>query len=136
MNMTDQMMSMMSSDSMGMTMDMKLMQECMEACAAVEQAAVMCADAGSGDNMGRMMSMCANAADMANTMMRMMMRPMGHDMASMMGMLEATMMMCRTCATECMMHAEMSDHCRMCAEVCTNAVAACEALKASMPVAG
>jgi hypothetical protein len=136
MNMTDQMMSMMSTESMGMAMDMKLMQECIEACSAAEQAALMCADAGSGDNMGRMMSMCANTADMANTMMRMMMRPMGYDAASMMGMLEATMMMCRACADECMMHAEMSDHCRMCAEVCTNAVAACEALKSSMPVAG
>jgi hypothetical protein len=135
MNMTDQMMSMMSSDAMGMTMDMKLMQECVEACAAAEQAALMCADAGSGDNMGKMMSMCANTADMTNTMMRMMMRPMGYDTASMMSMLEATMMMCRACATECMMHAEMSDHCKMCAEVCTNAVAACEAFKASMPVA-
>jgi hypothetical protein len=136
MNMTDQMMSMMSTESMGMAMDMKLMQECIEACSAAEQAALMCADAGSGDNMGKMMSMCANTADMANTMMRMMMRPMGYDAASMMGMLEATMMMCRACADECMMHAEMSDHCRMCAEVCTNAVAACEALKSSMPVAG
>jgi hypothetical protein len=135
MNMTDQMMSMMSTESMGMTMDMKLMQECIEACSAAEQAALMCADAGSGD-MGRMMSMCANTADMTNTMMRMMMRPVGYDAASMMGMLEATMMMCRACADECMTHAEMSDHCRMCAEVCTNAVAACEALKASMPVAG
>jgi hypothetical protein len=136
MNMTDQMMSMMSTESMGMAMDMKLMQECIEACSAAEQAALMCADAGSNGDMGRMLSMCANTADMTNTMMRMMMRPMGYDAASMMGMLEATMMMCRACADECMMHAEMSDHCRMCAEVCTNAVAACEALKSSMPVAG
>jgi hypothetical protein len=132
MNTTDQMMSMMSADTMGMSMDMKLMQDCMEACAAAEQAATMCADAGSGDNMGKMMSMCATTADMANTMMRMMMRPMGFDAGSMMAMLEATMTMCRACADECMMHADMSDHCRMCAEVCMNCAMACEALMGSM----
>jgi len=86
--------------------------------------------------MGKMVSMCANTADMTNTMMRMMMRPTGYDMSSMMAMLEATMMMCRACADECMMHADMSDHCKMCAEVCMNAAMACESLKASMTVAG
>jgi hypothetical protein len=134
MNMTTE--KMMTMMPMEMTMDMKLMQQCIEACAAAEQAAVMCADAAMGEGMARMMSMCANTADMTHTMMRMMMRPAGYDLASMMGMLEATMMMCRACATECGMHAEMSDHCAMCAEVCTNAVAAMEDLKASMPVAG
>ncbi|WP_188510734.1 aldehyde dehydrogenase [Conyzicola nivalis] len=130
---TEKMMTMMP---MEMSMDMKLMQQCIEACAAAEQAATMCADAAMGEGMAKMMSMCANTADMTHTMMRMMMRPTGYDMASMMGMLEATMMMCRACATECMMHADMSDHCAMCAEVCTNAVTAMEELKASMPVAG
>jgi len=128
---------MMTMMPMEMAVDMKLMQQCIEACAAAEQAATMCADAAmGGDGMGKMTSMCANTADMANTMMRMMMRPAGYDMSTMMAMLEATMMMCRACADECMMHAEMSDHCKMCAEVCMNAAMACESLKASMTVAG
>jgi len=130
---TEKMMTMMP---MEMTMDVKLMQQCIEACAAAEQAATMCADAGMGEGMGRMTSMCANTADMTNTMMRMMMRPAGYDMASMMAMLEATVMMCRACASECMMHADMSDACALCAEVCSNAATACEELKASVPVAG
>ncbi|MCU1424531.1 MAG: hypothetical protein JWM51_822, partial [Microbacteriaceae bacterium] len=45
MSMTTQMMNMMSTDMSGT--DMKLMQECLEACSAAEQAATMCADAGS-----------------------------------------------------------------------------------------
>jgi hypothetical protein len=134
---TEKMMTtMMPMDMSEMSMDMKLMQDCIEACAAAEQAATMCADAGSGDQMAKMSSMCMNTADMANTMMRAMMRPMGYDMASMMAMLEACAMMCRACADECMMHAEMSDHCKMCAEVCMNCAMACDALKASMTVAG
>ena len=113
-------------------MDMKLMQDCMEACSAAEQATVMCADAAMGDDMAKMMSMCMNMADMANTMMRMMMRPMGYDMASMMACLEATMMMAKACADECMMHAEIIDHAKMCAQVCMNCMTACEAMMNSM----
>ena len=126
---------MMTMMPMEMAMDMKLMQQCIEACAAAEQAATMCADAAmGGDGMGKMTSMCANTADMANTMMRMMMRPAGYDMSSMMAMLEATMMMCRACADECMMHADMSADCKMCAEVCRQCAAACQAMIDSMAV--
>jgi len=60
---------------------------------------------------------------------------MGYSMEPMMAMLQATMMMTRACANECMMHAEMSDHAKMCAEVCMNCASACEAMMASMKMA-
>ncbi|HEU4807615.1 MAG TPA: hypothetical protein VFT01_05080 [Homoserinimonas sp.] len=125
-----EMMNMFSMEMEGM--DMKVMQECMEACSAAEQACTMCADSASGDQMARMASMCMTNADMCNTTMRMMMRPMGHDRASMMAMLEACMTMNKACADACMAQSAASDHAKMCAQVCMDCAAACEAMMASM----
>lgn len=125
-----EMMSMFSMEMEGM--DMKMMQECMEACSAAEQACTMCADASSGDQMARMASMCMTNADMCNTMVRMMMRPMGHDRASMMAMLHACATMSRACADACMAQSGSSDHAKMCAQVCTDCAMACDAMTASM----
>ncbi|GGF21931.1 hypothetical protein GCM10011399_14580 [Subtercola lobariae] len=47
-------------------------------------------------------------------------------------MLETTMAMCKACADECMMHAEMSEHCKMCAQACMQCMEACEAMLTSM----
>jgi hypothetical protein len=115
-------------------MDMMMMQQCIEACSAAEQTATMCCDSmlGMGEDMATCMAMCMNMADVANTMMRMMMRPMGMDMMSMQAMLQACVAMGRACAAECMMHADMNEACAMCAEVCTNMVMACEAMMGSM----
>jgi hypothetical protein len=137
--MDTQMMDMMSMNlpSMMADTDTKLMQDCIEACSATEQACTMCADAASGSGMdhemARMMGMCLSTADMANTMMRMMLRPTSTDLASMMAMLEAMTMMARACADEC--GGMDNDYCRMCAKVCMNCVEACSALMNSMPVA-
>ena len=113
-------------------MDLTLMQECLEALSACEQACVMCADADAGEGMGRCAGMCANCADLCGTMMRMMLRMNGWDAAVMMSAMETTMAMCRACSAECMMHAEMSEHCRMCAMACDEAAASLERLLGSM----
>jgi hypothetical protein len=47
-------------------------------------------------------------------------------------MLNATAMMCRACAEQCMTHADMSDDAKMCAQVCQNCATACETLAGSM----
>lgn len=131
------MMGMMSKGMMPMagmeSMDMAVMQACMDACSACEQACTVCAGQGMED--GTMMScatMCMNCADMCNTMMRAMMRPMGMDTASMRAMLDACIAMCRACADECMTHAEMSEVCRMSAQACRACMDACMAVKDAM----
>ena len=109
------------------TMDMSLMQACMDACAACEQACTVCAT--------QMMSCapaCMNCADMCNTMMRSMLRMQGMNRAAMMAMLDACIEMCRMCMDECMAHADASDVCRMCAQACQACMDACMAMKASM----
>jgi hypothetical protein len=134
-NMAMQMMEMHTKAMPMMGMDMTMMQECIEACSAVEQAGTMCADSMMGDDMMMCRSMCMNAADMANTMMRMMMRPAGMHMDSMMSMMTATMTMMNACAEECMSHAEMSEDCRMCAEVCRQCAMAMKKMMDSMSMA-
>ena len=120
----------------GMTgMDRAAMQECIEACSMVGMAATMCADSDTGADMARCSSMCANMADVATTTMRMMMRPAGYDMTSMRAMTTACIEMGRACSAECSAHAEMDEHCRMCAKACDAMVAACERMLGSMPAA-
>jgi len=118
MNMTMQMMEMHMKDMPMQGMDMMLMQECIEACSACEQASTMCADSMMGDGMAMARSMCANMADMAGTMMRAMLRPNGMHM-------------------ECMKHAGMSEDARMCAEACRQCAMCCQkmmdAMKGMMP---
>ena len=123
MNMTmDMMKGAMSSSEMPMKgMDPAMMQECIEALSACAQACIMCADADAGEGMARCAGMCANCADVCDTMMRMMLRMSGMDAAVMSSMMQTTIMMCRACSAECMMHAEMSEHCRMCAMACDQA---------------
>lgn len=135
MNMTmDMMKGAMSASDMPMQgMDMDMMQECMEALSACMQACVMCADACAGEGgMGRCSAMCSNCGDMCDTMMRMMLRMNGYDMQVMMSMMESTVMMCRACSAECSMHADMNEHCRMCAMACDQAVMAMEKMMGSM----
>lgn len=113
-------------------MDMTAMQPCIEACSAAAMAATMCADADGGEGMGRCASMCASTCDVATTTMRMMMRPAGYDMGVMTSMITACMEMGEACAAECDMHAEMSEHCRICAAACRAMVEACRTAMASM----
>jgi hypothetical protein len=61
-----------------------------------------------------------------------MLRMNGWDMQVMTSMMQSTIVMCRACSAECMMHAEMSEHCRMCAMACDQAVMAMEKMMGSM----
>ncbi len=76
--------------------------------------------------------MCMSTADVAMTMMRMMMRPAGYDMAVMTSMMTACMAMGEACADECEMHASMSEHCRICAMACRAMVDSCRSMMAGM----
>jgi hypothetical protein len=128
-------MEMMKSMSMGdMPMDMGAMQECIQSLNACSMAATMCAgaDMGEGVDMARCTALCSNMADMADTCMRMMMRPLGMDVEVMRAMLTACMAMGKACGAECRMHADMAVHCRYCAMACEDMVAKCEALMASV----
>lgn len=132
--MNDTTMSMMK-DSMGMMtgMDMTAMHDLIEACAACEQACTMCASADAGlSGMKKCVALCLNCAETCNTMMRMTMRPVAMDPDSMTAMLLATKTVASACAAECLMHADINDQCRLCAESCRQVVSATEVMMASL----
>lgn len=134
MNMTmDMMKDAMSSSEMPMQgIDPAMMQETMEALSACVQACIMCADADAAQGMGRCAGVCANCADMCTTTMRMMLRMHGWDTQVMSSMMQTTIMMTRACSAECRTHADMAEHCRMCAMACDQAVVAMEKMMGSM----
>ncbi|PJJ70617.1 hypothetical protein CLV46_0139 [Diaminobutyricimonas aerilata] len=116
-------------------MDMDMMQRCMETLTAAEQACVMCADGDAEAGMAMCASMCMNCADVSSAMMRMMLRPSGFEMQSMMAMMQATMTMMTACAEECEKHADMHEHCKLCAQACRTAAEAMDDMMASMRAA-
>lgn len=119
---------MMSTDAMA-GVDMQLLQDCMDACSACEQACTVCSVQTMDGQLMSCAPTCMNCADMAGTMMRSLMRMSGMDRESMTTMLEACAAMCRTCMDECMAHADASAVCKMCADACRACMDACAALK-------
>lgn len=128
------MMKTMSATDMPMAMDMDMMQDTMMAMNGASMAATMCSasDMRMGSEMATCAAMCSNTSMMADTGMRMMMRPMGMDADSMRAMLMACMTMGKACAEECRKHVDMDESCRYCAMACDEMVAKCEAMLASM----
>ena len=121
-------MAMMGSMPMSMPTgtDMAAMQRCVEACSACEQACTMCAGMG-GDAMHA--AMCQDCADMANTTMRMALRPMHAE--SMMAMCQAMATMATACAEECAKHSD-DPVMAMCAQACRECASACEGMLSGM----
>lgn len=123
--MSSMMNAMMSTAPLSSDWDMAEIQRCVEACSACSQACVMCADmAGDGKQMSS--AMCLNTADMAHTMMRMLMRPAAMHPASVIAMADAMIVAADACAAECMKHPD--EYMRTCAQACTECAKACQAL--------
>lgn len=128
------MMKTMSTTDMPTAMDAEMLQDTMMAMNAASMAATMCSasDMRMGAEMATCAAMCSNTAMLADTGMRMLMRPTGMDAESMRAMLTAVSAMGTACAAECRAHADMDEACRYCAMACDEMVAKCEAMTAAM----
>lgn len=128
------MMKTMSMTDVPVQIDAGAMQDTMMAMNAASMAATMCSasDMRAGGEMATCAAMCSNTAMMADTGMRMMMRPAGMDAQSMRAMLTTVTAMGTMCAAECRKHADMDETCRYCAMACDEMVAKCEEMLASM----
>ncbi|MGV9768860.1 hypothetical protein ACWDR7_05155 [Microbacterium sp. NPDC003461] len=111
------------------SMDMSVMQACMDACSAAEQATTICST-----QMMDCAPTCMNCADMCHTTMRSMMRMQGMTPAAMMRMLDACIAMCEACVDACRPHTD-SEICQMCIKACEACRDACAAMKDSMMAA-
>ncbi|WP_254792165.1 aldehyde dehydrogenase [Curtobacterium sp. MCBA15_003] len=124
----------MSTTDMPVAMDADAVQDTMMAMNAASMAATMCSasDMRMGAEMATCAAMCSNTAMLADTGMRMMMRPMGTDTEAMRAMLLAVVAMGTACAAECRGHQDMDDSCRYCAMACDEMVSKCRALLDAM----
>ena len=104
----------------------KPMAQCVVACA---EACTVCADACLSEANVEELRQCIrrdlDCADICSALAGIASRRTGENMAVLSSLLEACAIACRACAEECERHADMHDHCRICAETCRDCEAAC-----------
>ncbi len=116
--------------------DRQKLQECIEACYECAQACTACADACLSEDMVAELTKCIRSnldcADVCDTTGRVLSRHTGYDANLTRAVLEACAAACKACGDECAGHAEMHEHCRICAESCRRCEQACRDLIASL----
>lgn len=109
---------------------------CIEECLDCAQVCTSCADACLGEEMVADLRQCIrtdlDCADICAVTATVATRRTGSNEAVILGLLRACEAACRLCAEECARHADMHEHCRICAEACRRCEAACREAAASM----
>nr|MDQ3342689.1 four-helix bundle copper-binding protein [Actinomycetota bacterium] len=99
--------------------------DCAQACSA-------CADACLGEDMVAELRKCIrldlDCADVCAATGRVLSRQTAYDPTITTAVLTACAAACKACGDECASHAEMHDHCQVCAEACRRCEQACNAL--------
>jgi len=112
--------------------DREKLVACIQACFDCAQACTACADACLGEDMVADLTTCIrtnlDCADVCDTTGRVLSRPTGDDAGLTRAVLQACAAACRACGDECSTHAEMHEHCRICAEACRHCEQACHDL--------
>jgi hypothetical protein len=103
---------------------------------ACSEACTGCADACLSEGMVAELTKCIrtnmDCADICATTARVLSRHTGYDANISRTLLEACAVACKSCGDECAGHADMHEHCRICAEACRTCEQACRDLLASM----
>ena len=102
---------------------------CIEECYDCAQTCTVCADACLGEEMVQHLKQCIrlnlDCADVCAATGSIASRRTGSNEELIRRMLEACGQACAACAVECERHAEMHEHCRICAEACRRCEQAC-----------
>ena len=105
------------------------LMDCSEACTA-------CADACLSEGMVAELTKCIrtnmDCADICAATARVLSRHTGYDANISRTLLDACAMACKTCGDECGRHADMHEHCRICAQACRDCERACRDLLSIM----
>jgi Domain of Unknown Function (DUF326) len=116
--------------------DTEKLRACVEACVECAQACTTCGDACLAEEMvadlRRCIRLCADCADVCGTTAKVTSRLTGFDATLVRAVLEACATACRVCGEECERHAQMHEHCRVCAESCRRCEAACRELLSAL----
>jgi hypothetical protein len=118
------------------SVDREMLRACIEACVECAQACTACADACLSEESIAELRKCirtnADCADVCDATGRVLSRHTGYDANLTRTVLEACAAACRACGDECARHAEMHEHCRICAEACRRCEQACQDLIGSL----
>lgn len=116
--------------------DKEKLAECMAACFECAQTCTACADACLGEDMVADLTTCIrtdlDCADICVATGNVLSRRTGYDAEVTRALLEACATACKACGDECAQHAEMHEHCKICADVCRRCEEACRALLAAL----
>ena len=117
------------------TLDRTKLASAIEELLACSETCTACADACLSEDMvmelAKCIRTCMDCADVCATTSRVLTRHTGYDANITRTLLEACMMACKSCGDECSQHADMHDHCRICAEECRRCESACRDLLAA-----
>lgn len=116
--------------------DKAKLAECIEACFACAQTCTACADACLSEDMVAELVKCIrtnlDCADICATTGAALSRHTGYDANVTRSFLQACGATCKACGDECGEHAEMHEHCRVCAEACRRCEQACQDLLSAL----
>jgi hypothetical protein len=107
-----------------------------EALIACSEACTACADACLSEDMVTDLTKCIrtnlDCADICATTARVLSRHTGYDANISRSLLQACATACQACGDECARHADMHEHCRICADACRACEQACRDLLTTM----
>lgn len=110
---------------------------CIAACFECAATCTACADACLGEDTVSGLTKCirlnADCADICAATGAVLSRQTERDAGVVRALLEACRAACKACGDECAGHAEMHEHCRVCADACRRCEEACAELQALLP---
>ncbi|MBC7277195.1 four-helix bundle copper-binding protein [Nocardioides sp.] len=117
-------------------LDKDQLAECIAACFECGQVCTACADACLSEDTVADLTKCIrtnlDCADICLATGKALSRHTGFDANITRAFLEACAAVCKACGDECAQHAEMHEHCKICAEACRRCEEACRALIAAL----
>jgi hypothetical protein len=134
--MTTTTMPMLETYPKSINLDRNNLATAIDALIACSQACTACADACLSEDTVAELTTCIrtdlDCADVCAATARVLSRHTGYDANITRALLEACATACRSCGDECARHADMHEHCRICAEACRACERACRDLLAAM----
>lgn len=121
--------AMLATHPRGAAPDRDALLECLRECHDCAAACAVCADACLAEEMVKELVRCIrlnlDCADVCEATGRVLARQTEPDASLLRAQLEACARACEVCGAECARHADMHEHCRVCAESCRRCAQAC-----------
>jgi hypothetical protein len=129
-------MSMLETYPKSINLDRAKLAAALDALIACGEACTACADACLSEDRVADLTKCIrtnlDCADICAATARVLSRHTGYDANVSRSLLEACATACKACGDECASHADMHEHCRICADACRTCERACRDLLATM----